>query len=71
MTWACYEHGKLVDGGQLLEALDLFNESSRRIGTFFEGYDVLVTPICTRLAMPHGVFDADRDGMDALAWCRH
>ena len=71
VTWACYEHGKSVGGGRFLEALDVFNSTSRRIGTFFEGYDVLVTPTCTRLAMSHDEFDADRDDMDALSWCRH
>lgn len=71
VTWACYRHGKSLSAQDLLAALEVFNSVSRRVGPFFERYDLLVTPTCIRTAPPHAEFDMDRDDMDALQWCQH
>jgi amidase len=71
VTWACYRHGKSRTASDLLAALEIFNTVSRRVGAFFERYDLLVTPTCARTAMAHAEFDMDRADMDALQWCQH
>ncbi|MFZ5791162.1 MAG: amidase [Pseudomonadota bacterium] len=71
VTWACYRHGRSRSAQDLLAALELFNTVSRRIGAFFERYDLFVTPTCTRTAPPHAEFDMDRADMDARQWCQH
>jgi amidase len=71
VTWACYRHGKSRSAGDLLAAIETFNFVSRRVGAFFQQYDLFVTPTCTRTAMAHAEFDMDRADMDALQWCQH
>jgi amidase len=70
-SWACYEFGKKCTASDLLDALDVFNQVSRRFGAFFEDYDVFIAPTCTKLAEPHAVYDADQSGFDAMGWTEH
>jgi amidase len=71
VTWACYRHGRSRTASDLLAAIEVFNTVSRRIGAFFEQYDLFITPTCARRAMPHAEFDMDRSDMSALQWCQH
>lgn len=71
VTWECYRHGKSRKAEDLLSAIGVFNEVSRRVGTFFCRYDLLLTPTCTRSAVLHDEFDMDRADMTAIDWCEH
>jgi amidase len=50
--------------------MDQLNAASRRIAAFFQQYDLLVTPTCTRRAFGHGEFDMSREDVDALQWAK-
>ena len=63
-TWDLYRKGQLVSAGGLLQALDTYATTVRRIGEFFEIYDILITPTCTITARPLGTFDPDAEGID-------
>jgi len=70
VTWACYRHGKSLSATQLLAAMDQLNLASRRIAAFFETYDLLVTPTCTRPWIGQDEFDMTRSDIDALQWAK-
>ena len=69
-TWAMYQYGKTVSAHAYLAALDEYNSVRRRTGAFFERCDLLVTPTCTQLALPHALHDQDQE-FSAEDWSRH
>ncbi len=56
-TLTAVEHGRQVSAQQLLAGLDQANLLARRMGTFFQQYDVLLTPTLGRLPAPLGRYD--------------
>ncbi len=69
-NWAMYQYGKGVTAQDYLAALDEYNAVRRRTGAFFEGCDLLVTPTCAQLALPHAAHQQDQD-FCAEEWTRH
>ena len=69
-TLACYEHGKTLSAGQLLQAFAVGNQICRAVGTFFEDYDVLITPTIASPALPLGTLNADDESLDAIGWSK-
>ena len=61
-TWDAYLKGQRIGSRDLLSALDTYSDVTRQIGTFFSGYDVLLTPTCTITPRPLGTFDPDAPG---------
>ena len=61
--------GAEVSGTELLSGLDIVNRITRRLGRFFERYDVLVTPVFAVPAPPVGALNIDRDTPDVKALC--
>lgn len=55
-TWSVYETGLKTSGPDYLAALSTLHRLSREVGRFFEQYDVLITPMLTRLTAPIGEF---------------
>jgi amidase len=70
-NWAMYQYGRTVSATSYLAALDEFNSVRRQTGAFFERFDLLVTPTCTQLALPHAVQDQDQEISSAEDWSRH
>jgi amidase len=54
MTWALAEMGRAYTGVDVVLAERTLNRVSRRIGEFFERYDVLITPTLARPPVPLG-----------------
>ena len=71
VTIACYEDGKRRTAAELLQSLDYNNKLSRRVGTFFAGYDAFVSPTLAYPPASHGQIDQNRPGMTAMEWTRH
>ena len=67
-TLACAEYGRLVTGTQLGGALAVFNQVSRAVGTFFTGYDLLLTPTLSQPPQPLGELDADDASLSPREW---
>ncbi len=62
---ALYRWGLGISGGQLIEALAVYDRTTRQIGRFLAGYDLLLTPTSAILPEPIGTFDPNRAGIDA------
>ena len=67
-SWATYQHGKNLKASELLDALDLYATVARRVGQFFENYDVLLTPTMAHVPAPLGVLNANAPGVNAEQW---
>jgi len=61
-TFAVYQYGKTLDAAQLISALALYDQVTRKIGEFLATVDVLVTPTCPTLPEPVGTYDPARPG---------
>src|SRR5690606_36888205 len=69
-TWACYQDGRQTSATELLQAMDDLNLVSRRVGEFFNDYDLLLTPTLARLPLILGELDQNRPGIEAREWTR-
>ncbi|MEI9994396.1 MAG: amidase [Rhizomicrobium sp.] len=69
-TLAMTRLGAEISSNAYLGALDRMNAISRQIGTFFETYDVLVTPTLSQAAPKLGVIDADAPVTDMARYLR-
>lgn len=58
---AFYEFAKSRSVAAFFKALDELNSFRRRIGRFFETYDVWLTPTCAQVAQPNGVYGMNVD----------
>ncbi|MDA5194227.1 amidase [Govanella unica] len=67
---ACYHFGKSMSAYDLLDAVAVCNMVSRKVGQFFERYDLLLTPSLPQPPHLLGVYDANADYADGLAWTR-
>ena len=67
-TRACYEHGLRISATDYLRAQDVRNVVTRRVGAFFTGYDVLLTPTTARMPIPIGTYLDGAPIDDALGW---
>ncbi|NJN53159.1 MAG: amidase [Gammaproteobacteria bacterium] len=68
VTLACYEDGKVRSAAEVLNAMAHGNALSRTAGTFFEAFDVHLTPTLARPPAPLGELDQNRSGVSAMAW---
>ena len=69
-TLACYRHGKKLTAEDLLRALAVTNQITRKVATFYVDHDVLLTPTTSAPALPLGTLDANAAGLDAVAWSK-
>jgi amidase len=60
-TWALYEHGMRVSGGDLLLAMTDLQRFSRRIAEVFADVDVWLSPTLATPPLPLGVMRVDLD----------
>lgn len=66
--WSCYKYGKELTAIELLEAYDIYNMISRKVGSFFENYDVLMSPTLARTPIPLGELNSNAPGLTAKEW---
>lgn len=62
---ALCRYGQTLSAAQLMTALGVYDEVTREVGRFFEGYDLLLTPTSLIPPEPLGTYDPARPGMDA------
>ncbi len=67
-SWACYQYGKNLSAPDLLKALDIYTGVSRAVGTFFQGFDALLSLTAAQPAWPLGELDQNAPGMTAEGW---
>tara|TARA_B100001939_G_scaffold293584_2_gene266232 strand:+ start:8977 stop:10422 length:1446 start_codon:yes stop_codon:yes gene_type:complete len=67
-TLACYDYGKSLTAGDLLEAFAVMNQISRTVAPFFDQYDLLLTPTTGLLTQPIGTYNANAPGWTAQDW---
>lgn len=61
-TLAVYRYGKTLDAARLIAALATYDQITRIVGEFLDGFDLLVTPTSTIVPEEIGTFDPDRPG---------
>lgn len=64
-TWSAVQYGRAMKAGELVGAHMAFNEISRRIGAFFEDFDVLLTPMLSQPPLTSGSLNQNEEGVDA------
>ncbi|QDE87068.1 amidase [Myxococcus xanthus] len=69
-TWAVVRHGQALTATDLQRALGVFNFVSRKVGLFFEKYDVLLSPTVAAPPFPLGLLDANAP-RTAREWYDH
>ncbi len=65
LTWGLAELGRLISAGAYINAWRWLHAATRRIATFFETYDLWLTPTVTEPPVPLGTFKSPPD--DPLA----
>ncbi|MDC0713427.1 amidase [Stigmatella sp. ncwal1] len=68
-SWAALEHGRRVSGAEVQAALARLNQFSRGMGSFFEEYDLLLTPTFALPSLPLGLLDANAP-LTFVQWMR-
>ncbi|MGE3744922.1 MAG: amidase [Sphingomonadaceae bacterium] len=69
-TQACLDHGLTMTPVDLGRAMASYNTLSRSIGSFFEGWDVLLTPVGVAVAPELGFFNADDASISGPDWVK-
>jgi amidase len=67
---ALLEHGSRMTAVQFAAAVGVVNTVSRKLGRFFTGCDVWLTPVLTTPPPLLGVLNANEEGVDAAQWIR-
>lgn len=67
-TLALYRMGKTLRATELLGALFERNVVARKIGGFFETYDLLLSPTLPQLAPLIGAYNAQQEHLDGRGW---
>jgi len=63
LTWGLGQLGRLIGGAAYVNAWDWLNGAARRIATFFERYDLWLTPTVTEPPVPLGTFRSPPDDL--------
>lgn len=66
--WKTYLYGKELSANDLLEALDVNNEVSRSVGSFFTDYDVFLSPTLATPPAKIGTLNANNPTINAEEW---
>jgi len=61
-----YKLAQNMDPYRFLDALSWMNTTRREIGTFFTGYDVLLSPTAAVVSPEHGVLGLSHEGFDPV-----
>lgn len=61
-TLALYDYGKALSAVELIKALAIYDQITRKVGEFLTTHDVLVTPTCLITPEPVGTYDPGRPG---------
>ena len=68
ITEVIYAAGKALPLSAYLDAKVVVDQTTRAVGTFFEDYDVLLTPTLAKQTPPTGIYGLDREGVDYQSW---
>jgi len=71
VTLASWRHGKSLTGMDVLSALSARNTVARRLGAYFERYDILMTPTLPDVPLKIGMYNAVEHEVDGLGWIAH
>jgi amidase/6-aminohexanoate-cyclic-dimer hydrolase len=64
VTWACYEMGRAVSGGEYVRATQAAHRLGRQMAAFHRDYDVLLTPGLATPPVPLGWLDMMMEDVD-------
>jgi len=61
MSWALYEMGQQVTGGQYLMAIAFLQQLTRKLARWMEPFDVVLTPTLAEPPVAHGTIDTSAE----------
>ena len=67
---ALYEYGLQMRAVDLVDVLNLINAVSRKLGKFFQSYDLWLTTVMTSPPPRLGVLNANEEGLSADGWIK-
>ncbi|MBS7597388.1 amidase [Pseudomonas sp. RC2C2] len=67
-TLALHRYGKALSATELLAAMDQRNLVSRKLGGFFQRFDLLLSPTLSELPPVIGDYNAGQEQVDGLGW---
>lgn len=70
VVYSAYQYGKSVTVDELLEAIEIQNTISRRVGQFFTEYDVLLSPTAAQLPVKLGEVNTNNPEWDVMEWLK-
>ncbi len=70
-TLAMYHYGKSLSASDLLSALGNINQVCRSVGTFFDDYDMLLTPATANVAPLLGTYNQNGPWVNHEDWFDH
>jgi amidase len=62
-TFALYEYGRQISAVQFVHSVSIYEQISRQIASFFEQYDILLTPTTATLPTPVGTLNPNQEGL--------
>ena len=62
VTLKVYDDARQFSAGDVIRARAVLNTTRRKVGAFFEKYDLLLTPTIAQLPVPIGTIDQNQDG---------
>jgi len=69
VTFSIYESSRNYSAADIISAKIVLNSTRRKVGRFFESYDLLLTPTVTRLPAALGTIDLNQDeGLEAWGY---
>ena len=66
-----YELSKSIDPARFTDAIGWMNDARRKLGAFFEDYDVLISPTAAVTSPPHGLYGLSVPDMDVAEYLVH
>lgn len=71
VTLYLYHLAKSLTAADMVHAEEIYNAVRRRVGRFFQDYDLLLTPTVARLGDPIGLYSLSLTDMDFTGFFRH
>lgn len=70
-TLNTYRYGKALLGTDVLQALSTRNSVTRRLGEYFQRFDILMNPTLPELPLKIGEYNSVQSMVDGLGWIEH
>ncbi len=64
MIWKIYEHARNMTSADFFSALVEINTARRKLGAYYDSYDIWLSPTTAKVSEPHGNYNLARSDVD-------